>query len=236
MRILLLVPLIFLLVSGQAMGAIMSIKNSKHNLATATDSGQGTIVSTNYDEICVFCHTPHVADITVTNAPLWNRSHLGTIALADLYNTPSLISGVSNPTTVLNQVQNSDAPLCLSCHDGSSLAGGLVNPTNAVTTADSPLFAVGTDKIASDSDANISGDTNKLKNDHPIGMDYTAVVADPDTGAEFFAANDTGLNFFGVGEKYMWCSSCHDVHDNTYAPFLATDNAGSGLCLSCHNK
>jgi predicted CXXCH cytochrome family protein len=235
MRFFLLSAVLFLLLTSQAMGDIKSIKNSKHNLAKKTDSGQGDIVSTNYDEICVFCHTPHVADVTVTNAPLWNRSHLGTFDVTDLYNTPSLISGVSNPTTVFTQVQNSDAPLCLSCHDGSSLAGGLVNPTNAVTTEGSPLFDATTNAIASTSHANISGDAQELKNDHPIGMDYTKVLLD-ETGSEFFAVNDTGLNFFGVGEKYMWCSSCHDVHDNTYAPFLATDNAGSGLCLSCHNK
>jgi predicted CXXCH cytochrome family protein len=34
----------------------------------------------------------------------------------------------------------------------------------------------------------------------------------------------------------MWCSSCHDVHNNANAPFLNVANDGSALCLTCHVK
>ncbi|NIR44635.1 MAG: cytochrome C, partial [Gemmatimonadetes bacterium] len=32
------------------------------------------------------------------------------------------------------------------------------------------------------------------------------------------------------------CASCHDPHDNTFAPFLAADNTDSALCVHCHVK
>jgi len=37
----------------------------------------------------------------------------------------------------------------------------------------------------------------------------------------------------------MECSSCHDVHNKYAMPgmkLLVKDNAGSALCLTCHNK
>lgn len=32
------------------------------------------------------------------------------------------------------------------------------------------------------------------------------------------------------------CASCHDPHNTTNGTFLRRTNAGSGLCLTCHNK
>ena len=76
----------------------------------------------------------------------------------------------------------------------------------------------------------ITGDANlgtALSNDHPVGFDYAAVVA---ADAEIQA---TTLPLYN-GD--MWCSTCHDVHDNTDTPFLQAANGGSALCLTCHIK
>lgn len=216
--------------------AFAGIRNTKHDLSTTSTSG-GSVISTNYTELCVFCHTPHGA-VTGLLAPLWNRTGvLVTYAATDLYNNTSLEAG-SAPTTVLAEVNASDAKLCLSCHDGTSLAGNLKNPANSSAGAQptfnaSPADAVG---IA----ANLGA---SLNNDHPIGMNYNTVQG-TDGGLNVADAGGFVLAKDGVNElplyganTVMWCSSCHDVHDNSKgAPFLNTSNAGSALCLSCHNK
>lgn len=108
-----------------AAGASASIVNTAHDLSSGSDA---TFRSTNVDEICVFCHTPHAASMDVSNAPLWNRPEITPLVAADLYEGSSL-STHSQPATVLAAVNASDAPLCLSCHDGSSMAAAiLVNP------------------------------------------------------------------------------------------------------------
>ncbi len=228
MRKFVLLAVAFMLVASQAWSA--GILNTKHNLSTNAVAGV-TIKSDNYDELCVFCHTPHMADTTVTNAPLWNRGTVAGFAATNLYNS-STLDAESKPgfAGLVNEVNNSDAPLCLSCHDGSSLAGGLKNPSN-LASGTQPTFA-GTDAVTSFT--NILDGSNSLRNDHPIGMDYSVIQSN--TTAEFVALGSTGLNFYSTGNTYMWCSSCHDVHDNTAAPFLATSNNNSGLCLSCHIK
>lgn len=209
------------LTAASAYGAT-SIVGSKHDLSSQSPNGVGK-ESTNYDEVCVFCHTPHGAS-TSSKGPLWNRTHvdLSSMVATDLYNSVTL-TNKSNPSTVLASVKTSDAPLCFACHDGANLADGLVNPANSANNAQPAGLAtsLGT--------ANLMEAGQKLKNDHPIGMNYSqAAVAD---NGGLHAA--PGRDFFG---GVMWCSSCHDVHNPQYSPFLSADNTGSGLCLSCHKK
>ena len=224
-----------------AAGASASIVNTAHDLSS---SSSATFKSTNVDEICVFCHTPHAASIDVSNAPLWNRPGITALGAEDLYAGSSL-STHSKPETVLAAVNASDAPLCLSCHDGSSMADAiLVNPPNynnagvALDEDGSGITYSGTGEITGF--ANLFVDkagttTQKLKDDHPIGMNYASVAGDG-TGA-FHGKAATGLRFFGTDGEIMWCASCHDVHTHDKGkPFLAADNSGSKLCLACHNK
>jgi predicted CXXCH cytochrome family protein len=198
------------------------ITNTKHNLSSASGN---TLTSNNQGELCVFCHTPHGA-ATGLNAPLWNRTNPANLLVTNLYNSVTLDQTNSNPTNVLNSVNTSDALLCLSCHDGASLGGALKNPSNSA--AAQPDFGA----VEITGMANIGID---LKNDHPIGMNYSAVAAD--SGVTEFVAPVAGvvggLNLYG---GVMWCSSCHDVHNGANAPFLAKANDGSALCLSCHVK
>lgn len=205
--------------------AFAGIANTKHDLSSGSTA---TNKSSNYSELCVFCHTPHGAT-TGLNAPLWNRTVAAVFAATALYNSTTLDQTNSNPTTVLNAVNTSDALLCLSCHDGASLTGALKNPANSSSNAQ-PLGL-----------ANITGNSNlgtSLTNDHPIGMAYPAVATASGAG-EFVAATGVtdvaGLPLYGT-TGVMWCSSCHDVHNNANAPFLNVANDGSALCLTCHVK
>lgn len=210
------------LVAGQAL-AVTSIKGTKHDLSSTNVTPGVTVKSDNYEEICIFCHTPHKA-VDQLNAPLWNRSGTNAITISKYYNSATLETE-SRQTTVAAKVAVSDVKLCLSCHDGASLTKDLANPSNLEAGSD----PTGLTDLGATNPANIGLD---LHDDHPIGMVYADVVAK--NTAEWDATPVTSIKFYDGG--VMWCSSCHDVHDNTAAPFLATSNVASGLCLSCHVK
>ena len=226
MRRFLLLAAALTLIATQSLA--VGIKNTKHDLSA---SGSGTIQDTAYSEICVFCHTPHRADTSNTNAPLWNRSGLADINIVKIYNSATL-NPLSKDATALTAINDSDAPLCLSCHITTYLTKNLRNPSNINGVDTQPVTTGWT--LSANAEIGI-----ELHDDHPIGMPYATVQSTDD---EFRAPSGSGvsqkvssLNLY-TNTGVMWCSSCHDVHNNTYAPFLATNNTGSGLCLTCHIK
>lgn len=192
----------------------LSITGTAHDLSSG---GNQAISSSNVDEICVFCHTPHGANMAATafGAPLWNRA-IGSNALT-AYNSGTL----TNSARAAN-LAGSDAVLCLSCHDGASMAGPLTNPLNSGA-------ATGINEIAAGDNALIGVN---LSNDHPVGFNFALAVTQDSTGLK--TPTTAGVTFGGGND--MWCSSCHDVHDNANKPFLVMNNAGSNLCLDCHKK
>lgn len=202
-----------------ATSAMAVVKGSKHDMifsGFATGGGN--------TEVCAFCHTPHGAQTSLTQAPLWNQ--LPSANVATLYNSPTM-----NFTTTLAQVNATDAKLCLACHD--SLVGMPVNKPNTGTITISLTTLVS---------ANARIGTN-LSNDHPIGMNLGPTPKTMDPGLRTIAqikANFGGKTPFRGSQddtiNIMWCSSCHDVHDNTDAPFLQMNNVGSNLCKACHEK
>lgn len=202
--------------------ALAGIANSKHDLSSGTNSGGAT---SNTDEICVFCHTPHGAQ---TFGPLWNRS-ASTVTITSAYGDPS---GTLNATVTTAGIAGSDAPLCLTCHDGSTLAN-MTNPPNSLTVALAITDGGNVTGGAITGNAVLDGAFN---NDHPVGfiVDYT----DPEIYNKTTIEGNlvAGAVSFGSGQNEMWCSSCHDVHNGTNSAFLHIDNAGSALCLACHNK
>lgn len=106
----------------------------------------------------------------------------------------------------------SDIPLCLSCHDGAyvSAMGG---------TGELP------DMQGSSADL-----TRDLRDDHPVGFHF-----DSSLDKEIKNPSIAKVSFGAEGDM-MWCSSCHDVHDNSYPPFLVMANNKSALCFDCHIK
>ncbi|HEY5673049.1 MAG TPA: cytochrome c3 family protein [Malonomonas sp.] len=209
--------------------AFAVITNSKHDLSPgSTTPLKNTGTNT---ELCVYCHTPHAADVSVTTAPLWNRG---------VQNASGTVYVGLEITAVydINSINQTDAPLCLSCHDGV-VGNALVNAPNTGTV---DLAAVDAGFSA---DALIGGAAaNDLNNDHPIGFIYTN-VSSADAGADTeikakavveAVGGMAGAVSYGATNNMMWCSSCHDVHDNANAPFLRVNNAGSDLCLACHDK
>lgn len=209
------------------------IKNSPHDLAL--NSTTTTMKSTAVDRTCVFCHTPHYADIA-SNAPLWNRKTNYDFNLKSFYTTSATLTPTAKAVNEA-AIEASDAPLCMSCHDGN-LGDAMANvPTGYLATD----FETA-DFLPAMSATALIMDAADLTNDHPIAFNYATVQGEDATGLFALAtAKTNGAAFYGAGANMMWCSSCHDVHEYGTAlagtrPFLIKSNLQSGLCLACHNK
>jgi predicted CXXCH cytochrome family protein len=216
MKKILLLVVCMVLVASAAFAA--TIVGTKHDLSTA---GAGTALPNTNQEICVFCHTPHNADATPL-APLWSHTST-TVATYQTYTNDfgTLQGAIGQPGSV--------SKACLSCHDGTVAVGqigsGRYTGLRAAGTYAAGAFMTGLALFSAD-----------LSNDHPIGIVYDSTL---DTGLTVNAAGLVGgtLPIYPSGANYtVECGSCHNVHDNTNAPFLRRSNTGSGLCLVCHIK
>jgi len=202
--------------------AFSQISGSPHDLSSFSGTGNN-YYSTNQDQICIFCHTPHFASTTQT--PLWNRTNSAgpfdtywstTIDAYTQANTPE-VSGVSK--------------LCLSCHDGVTALNSLLynGSMGAPTMANNDSLITGT--------ADLDDGANGLTNDHPVSFAY----ADAITGGDGELVASASLPAWALDETgKVQCSSCHDVHkygsDTAHQPFLNYSKQGSALCLQCHVK
>jgi len=181
------------------------ITSSAHDFSGETWNTSG--------EICIVCHTPHMADISVVDAPIWNHAITG--QTFQVY-TSSTFDGVSGQP-------DGSSKLCLSCHDGITAVNnfGGSGATDQLITGSSNL-------------------TTDLRDDHPISFTYDAALATLDGGLKDPSEN-SGLggtinSDLLIGGK-MQCASCHDVHNGSgIASLLRISNSGSNLCLTCHKK
>lgn len=111
------------------------IINTRHNMMQSTmqNSGGGIMNAyrNNYNEVCVYCHTPHGAATNAT-APLWNRAlPTGTtFQTYNLLNTSSLTQTVSQP--------GGASLACLSCHDGQQAVDAIINMPGSGQYSPSP--------------------------------------------------------------------------------------------------
>lgn len=242
--------------------AATPIQNSKHDFSSgntlplapfarvfATDPlniGFGLLI----DEICVFCHTPHGASTDAANGLntfLWNRvaspSPGSGFAGYTMYSSASFTASPAAPTGI--------SMMCMSCHDGvTSVAAnmgafptllnspGPGNPTVIYNNDPAKALAIGDvydgpTGLLGEWGANIGNrlpggsGTIDLSNDHPISFAY------PATSSVLQEPTDGRLRLFGATKK-LECATCHTVHDNTNAPFLAMPNTSSLMCRNCH--
>ncbi|WP_457641251.1 cytochrome c3 family protein [Persephonella sp.] len=225
-----------------AFAATEDIRATVHNLA---------LYSTDTDEVCVFCHTPHGSNSSFTGAPLWNKPIDATVTF-QVYGGGQTIGG----TTVGQPGDTSRA--CLSCHDGVSGVNTVINLPGSggwnssgtnLNYRGSNLswkmpwpFAVGKGD---------GGATNyDLRDDHPVGIVYRGDETNPPASLKPTNTNISGWNISGdkdgnpgptIGDLLrngkVECVSCHNPHLNA-ARFLRSGdgNAFSSLCLTCHGK
>lgn len=208
-------------------GSSLTVPGLPHNFSQATWNPEVLVngVYKSGQQICQPCHTPHNADITVVEAPLWNH----TLSNA----TYTMYSGIRAGAGTMGAVIDGTSKLCLSCHDGSiavSSFGG--------STASTPDVLTGGPSLGTD-----------LSNDHPIGIVYADAITagwgglqpttylfstyvSPGVYSQGTRAISTKLDANGK----IQCTSCHGAHANSRGYQLGMDNHGSALCLACHKK
>ncbi len=243
---------------------ISDIRNTKHNLSNQPSSGPSRAVqSGSEEEICVFCHTPHGANVDVAG-PLWNRN-LST-ATYNTYNSGSLDATMEG--VALDQ-PGGISKLCLSCHDGTiaigsvrnrSGSGGFGGPAIAMSGVETDgTMPVGPYGETTGFTRRIGTD---LTNDHPISFTFDTALANKD-GELRDPAGEAEIGNRGPGVQphvpldngQVQCNSCHDPHirdasDPTknikflrlnrfqkVSPINTTFNeANDIICMACHDK
>ena len=188
--------------------AFAVISNSLHDFTSQTWT----------NDICAPCHTPHNA---VTGAaPLWSHVE-ATAASFTLYSSTN-----SATYDMTNNALDGISLACLSCHDGATNMDDFIGTASATPSA---VLGSGATLIGTD-----------LTNDHPISFTYSA-AGDSQSGLHPIATVATNssslLVFYGSGSDQVECATCHDVHNTAgVAKLLRYSNAGSAMCLDCHNK
>lgn len=214
-----------LMIMAVALGgrAVGGIRSSHHDFSGATWAE---------NQICLPCHTPHHADTTVADSPLWN--HKLTTAAFTPYSTPTIDATLGQPGSITK--------LCLSCHDGTVAIDSYGSVTGTRTIH--PYGNQGTD----------------LRKHHPVSFVYDSSLAAADGELHDPSSAASGLGGT-IAQDLLFqgrleCSSCHDVHvsrnssgcvgchtmhsgdivnrPNTLS--LRKSNAASALCLTCHKK
>lgn len=234
-------------VSTAAMAAT-GIAGTKHNLGSG---GAGPNTVSNTAEICVFCHTPHAADISQVGVPLWNKA---IVAPASGYTTYSTSTMDAIGTGTLGAVViGSVSVACLSCHDGTQAMDNIRNApgyggysaNGGGPTGINYTWSAGAEVMANGA-TTLSMLGTDLSNDHPIGIQYcggyTVALGCKD---EDFKAPETGtiggLTAFWV-ETGAVASGRQKTDMVLYQRTFAEPNGvyAAGLypsveCASCHD-
>ncbi len=223
-----------------ASSAFAGIVGTKHDLSQQNAAAGGyRQANVNSTQVCVFCHTPHNSAKTKA---LWNRKGATLDNAFKLYTSGIMMEGSAadswfQGTTKGQFSTKSTSLLCMTCHDGvTTMAGAtLNNQPYGLTSTDTAAYNSGTGVISGP--ANLGTD---LTNDHPVNIDYDKAATTVNTARPgSLALRDATGKVGGVlpfQNGIMECSSCHNVHDNTIAPFLRASISGSTLCLKCHLK
>ncbi len=209
--------------------------NNPHNLSVA---GLGSSITAQTEtRICIFCHTPHHADITeALVGPLWNHA-MTAVASYDYTNIPStLVNAVSMP---LYETVDGATKMCMSCHDGTVAVGALTGGVNITmvgamapsailgTTPSHHIFSVPlNDNLINDSIASCAGGATSTRLKYPWASTATApanagVVLSPTAHTYEGVSGVSGESGtppapdtpYDAGSNYgVQCNTCHDPH------------------------
>ncbi len=220
MKKLLIIATVIFATAGLA--TAQTVVGTDHDL-----SATGPGAQTNVARVCVFCHTPHQATAAGGQDPLWNHE-LSAHAAYGVYASNTLnadMTGAEIGGAVAGTAAVSN--LCMSCHDGTVAVHTLYNDPNEVASV---TIAAGGNVNAAGMMTGTPNVGTDLTNDHPVNFTYDVNLAVSDGGL----VNPPPAALLNGGT--VQCSSCHDPHDNTFAPFLTMSNTASALCTACHLK
>lgn len=237
-----------------------SIMNTRHNLTQRQVTGGPTGTNmdpyrNDYQEVCVYCHTPHGGNGRV-NLPLWNRTlKATTYTTYNQLGTPTLTQEVSQP--------GNNSLACLSCHDGQTAVDSIINMPGSgrhsklqeteqsdtflnswdntrgpdasihigLVTGDTGCLAchstsAGVVAGAGAADFTVAAIGTDLRNDHPVGVTFPAT-----TGSDSDFKTPTGVQgsalFFDVNKSGRMDSG--DIR------MYATGSKMQVECASCHD-
>ncbi len=237
MRIALALLLLALPLAGQLRAA--DIRGTPHNLAQ-----QGATVEA--EEVCVFCHTPQLSADEASRTgisvqPAWQPS-LSTTHSYVMFDDIGRLQFGDKPAV------GSQSIACLSCHDS--------NQAFSVQAAESdhpfgiPYRGFSRGRERTQDEAQVSPglpmrQAKELKSLDDFRQPSRGIVDNRTVWwvsasgvTPFRTRADLPLyaRAMPAGEvPFVECSSCHDPHASS-ALFLRVDNAGSRLCLTCHDK
>lgn len=240
-------------VAVQKLGDNGGANNHPHNLSNLNTGAGIHALPTETDQICIFCHTPHSAS---SDGPLWNRNDPvgpngdGSFPLYGQLSGRSGEIAIDDPASGAQYggaflYPNGTSRLCLSCHDGVTAIGEVINGgwTGPGIAPSLTMSAVGT----------IDLDTS-----HPISFVYTD--SGSSTSVRDFIESDQGVpgtylipaldsGFLEKGSDGLYrvqCTTCHDPHVDTFdggytLPMwrnfsgVGNENADyEGTCGQCH--
>lgn len=233
MKKILVVLLVVALALIGANAAMAAVLGSKHDLSS---SGVNTAYRGTTDETCVFCHTPHGGNKVL--GPLWNRAAVNTATYVPY-------GATSNGTTIITTGLNGGSLACMSCHDGQTAMGLVVNATGPGAGAGDLGVAAMTALNNANGAFSLIG--QDLSNDHPVGVvydstkaglrDISAAAVAPDGIVRVITGGVAGTLSGGGAANSVQCVSCHNPHlaaIGTQVAFLRVTNAASALCTACH--
>ncbi len=254
-------PAMDLLAGALPSNRVSDIRNTKHNLSMLPSVATRTVSASGEDEICVFCHTPHAANMQ--EGPLWNRSLSS--ATYNTYNSGSLDATAEG--VPLDQ-PNGVSKLCLSCHDGTIAVGSVRVLNGAWASGNIAMTGVEADGSMPVGEGVNTGFTRRLgtdlTNDHPISFRFDTALAnkdgelrDPSTSSHI-GVRQPGTNFvvpLDNNNAEVQCNSCHDPHirdvsdpgksikflrlnrfQKVSPTITAFNEANDIICLACHDK
>jgi len=239
-----------------------STQNSAYSWNVNSITSYSGTTATEYT--CQVCHTPHGAQTSLANVPLWGHAISGTSGYT-MYQSASPSSEINTAGVSLPSSPNGASLACLSCHDGTLAINQLPGNTYIGSTPGQQLSS------SFDSFALIG---KNLAGNHPISIQYPAnfqFLQTPSTtlSSIFSAVNTTvtgnwpGTTGNGAASATIntllvngcvECESCHDVHkqigDSVTDHVLlkigqnhldgTTGKGGTGrgdlLCRTCHIK
>jgi len=246
-KILAMTTVVAMAIALSATFAAAQVRGSKHDLTVATGAAQIKTAATT--EVCVFCHTPHGANINVT-APLWNKAQ----GAGAYQRYSSLGSATLDGQEV---VVGSVSLACLSCHDGTQAMDVVLNApgSGGYNAAGAPIDG-GPFTMTGTPIPNLGTD---LRNDHPVSIAYAGGACegvfadcDPSLGGgdpDFNIAQWANINTqnswwvdtsvgtpnqrdktdmilytrteFTSDGPSVECGSCHDPHKPAVAPAVS---------------
>lgn len=212
-------------------GPKVSAIGNKHNLsALNTDVLNVKYRATNDpagnpggQQICIFCHTPHSSS---SQGPLWNRKDTTQVFARYTSNTLQIRSlAVAGYDSAWQP--NGSSRLCLSCHDGVTKLGDVINSGQS-----GPILmeAPGGDTITGA--ASFHPSTNKMKvGHHPVSFVYATAFDYKTQGGTIIGLQPTfgpfrlptAVSMEGKVKLqdskrdkrgWMQCTTCHDAHQN----------------------